>query len=438
MPTSYDLKTYSSVTFTHLHNSWIASSLGSTSGTSVKTFISKRDIKTGVSNKDRLAFFMLHGYLPIQPYVRVVDELTPLQWGASISNIGAPYTPAVANLSVSDHRALNFADLTNQIHLPITDPLFNTLRLKAIAKANAKTIEHNAGIVETLFELRKTKSMFIDAATTVVRAMRHIRRGRFAEAAKTLGMSHVPNGVSRKRSAASNWLEYRYGWLPCISSVESAAKATYDLYSRSRFIRHSRGYAEGSAPYWSGFTDYSTWNQDYNIASLYVPGEYAYGGTTHRGVNYHVLRKYWRDLRVDVGYVYKITNPNLVYSSQLGLTNPLSVAWELVPLSFVADWFVNVGDVLDQLGTFTGKQFLAGYVTYSETVRAEIKGKLSSYNPPTGFTNTGWKDCILNRKSFRIERTVLTSPPYFGLQLNVELNQKRMVDAIALVRQMFR
>jgi len=32
---------------------------------------------------------------------------------------------------------------------------------------------------------------------------------------------------------------------------------------------------------------------------------------------------------------------------QLGLSRPLTSAWELVPYSFVIDWFVGVGDWLD-------------------------------------------------------------------------------------------
>lgn len=42
----------------------------------------------------------------------------------------------------------------------------------------------------------------------------------------------------------------------------------------------------------------------------------------------------------------RISNPNLYEANRLGLTNPAAVAWEVVPFSFLIDWFVNVGEVI--------------------------------------------------------------------------------------------
>lgn len=33
-----------------------------------------------------------------------------------------------------------------------------------------------------------------------------------------------------------------------------------------------------------------------------------------------------------------------------GLNNPLAIAWEVTPFSFVADWVINIGDRLDRVG----------------------------------------------------------------------------------------
>jgi hypothetical protein len=37
---------------------------------------------------------------------------------------------------------------------------------------------------------------------------------------------------------------------------------------------------------------------------------------------------------------------------ELGFTDPFTLAWELLPLSFVVDWIVNVGQVLQSLFEF--------------------------------------------------------------------------------------
>ena len=46
--------------------------------------------------------------------------------------------------------------------------------------------------------------------------------------------------------------------------------------------------------------------------------------------------------------------------SQLGLTDPLGIAWELTRLSFVADWFVPIGAWLQARSADTGWTFVQG------------------------------------------------------------------------------
>jgi hypothetical protein len=58
-----------------------------------------------------------------------------------------------------------------------------------------------------------------------------------------------------------------------------------------------------------------------------------------------------------------LLDPGLYKASKLGLTKPLSVAWELTTLSFVVDWFLNIGLFLR---TFEGVAGI-GYSDYWET-----------------------------------------------------------------------
>lgn len=43
-----------------------------------------------------------------------------------------------------------------------------------------------------------------------------------------------------------------------------------------------------------------------------------------------------------------------------GLINPAVLAWELIPFSFVVDWFAPIGNTLDALDAGVGVQFLSG------------------------------------------------------------------------------
>jgi hypothetical protein len=73
-----------------------------------------------------------------------------------------------------------------------------------------------------------------------------------------------------------------------------------------------------------------------------------------------------------------------IYSSgainALGLTRLLETAWELVPLSFAIDWFVNAGKTIASFSPLVGQKHLASWVTTTEVVTQEIVGAAISIN----------------------------------------------------------
>lgn len=67
-----------------------------------------------------------------------------------------------------------------------------------------------------------------------------------------------------------------------------------------------------------------------------------------------------------------VNNPNLLLLNKLGLLNPASIAWELVPYSFVLDWFANINTVLSQFTDFAGLNTdLVSYTTRCEGTRKQ-------------------------------------------------------------------
>jgi hypothetical protein len=71
--------------------------------------------------------------------------------------------------------------------------------------------------------------------------------------------------------------------------------------------------------------------------------------------------------------VYKIDNDYLQRVSNVGLTNPLVVAWELVPFSFVVDWFLPLGDWLNGLDATMGLTFSKGSSTFYYRVQQTVE-----------------------------------------------------------------
>jgi hypothetical protein len=68
----------------------------------------------------------------------------------------------------------------------------------------------------------------------------------------------------------------------------------------------------------------------------------------------------------------KVDDANLVLLNSLGLLNPLQVAWELVPFSFVVDWILPIGSFLEAATGTIGTTFDSGYTTYGLSVEEEL------------------------------------------------------------------
>lgn len=60
----------------------------------------------------------------------------------------------------------------------------------------------------------------------------------------------------------------------------------------------------------------------------------------------------------------ELSNSSWHAASQLDLVNPLSLGWELVPFSFVLDWFIPVGNMLEALTAHAGLVFVGGHYSY--------------------------------------------------------------------------
>lgn len=196
-------------------------------------------------------------------------------------------------------------------------------------------LSDRASLGTMLGELGETHRMIANRANQLWKFTRQVKSGNFAGAARTLKMSAVPPGVSRKRAWAGNWLEYNLGWKPVIGDIGNAVDV---LQSPIKSIWVSALVRSGPTRF-----DLATPQKGENPTAVYPAN-----------LTWHNFRYWYCDQQVGCGAEVQISNPNLWLANQLGFINPLAVAWELVPMSFVIDWFVNVGQVLNSMTDFYG------------------------------------------------------------------------------------
>jgi len=231
--------------------------------------------------------------------------------------------------------------------VPAVLALQNRLKLGCLSDVADQKIN----LAVALAEGRKTADMILGTAKRISRAYMAFKKGRLRDVARELDIS--PGRVHK------NWLAYKYGWMPLLMDVKGAAEhfAQTQVGRPIRFSVQKSGVLERSL----------------NMNGLY--GMYGSGVQTtyYRDISwkYECLVKMWLE----------ITNPNTSTLQQLGLTNPALVAWELVPFSFVFDWFISVGDWCKGLSA------LHGVTVRKALVRGTASADWTQVLKPTTYTS---------------------------------------------------
>lgn len=236
--------------------------------------------------------------------------------------------------------------------------MINRTEIEALLKAKDQYMQLGASLAEG----KKTVSMVSDTIVSLYSALKALRRGDLQGVAKALSIRHkwasVPpdvGGIFTKglkkstREAAGRWLEVQYGWMPLLSDL----KAAYDAMAGDAF--------EDKEP-----SFFVTKRRKESVSSNLRQFSYAnWNVTVDQVVEFECF------VRLD--YMLEVTA--LRKLDRLGLLNPVSVAWELVPFSFVVDWLVPIGDLLTALGPEPGLIFRGGSRT--DYTRATYTGKAS-------------------------------------------------------------
>lgn len=404
------------------------------SKSSLSTWAQDTWSRTVPEKMDVKAFIRTNGFLPVRPFYR-----SGTQRHVSVGTCDYYQKPDSAGCvswrqCVIDWKVFNgFAPYTDISfrNASKTDSIFLDLRNRALSGLNDKVKSMDAGLGETLSQGRQTLDMVVGTVEKLAAAARDVRHFRFRRAARRLGIG-VPSGVSRRYGFSTNWLAYRYGWLPLYLDTYGTMKALWDHYHRPQ-IRIVNVVRKLELNDTNRVRDYSY--ESYLDSSLVAVNP------SSSAVRWKVLRSGQAKYLVRAGYVFEYTNPNLSTLTSLGLADPLGVAWELVPLSFVIDWFVNVGEVISQLTTFNGKEMRAHYITYYFHYHVSSRSEVVSVPPVGGanlYTQFSTSPASCWERRYWVDREVFSTPQAVQLQFQNGLNPTRLLDAITLLRQWFK
>lgn len=216
---------------------------------------------------------------------------------------------------------------------------------------------------------------------------------------------------------SGKWLEYRYGWLPLIHSIWDAAETLRRDTTAKLITVKAR-------------SSVTVFNKSVTGTGTYQDPK----GTVSISQNARVEYA----LRFELPQGYKLADWTSL--------NPLGIAWELVPFSFVADWFVNVSQQLSLWENYFvfSSHFRGGYKT--RTVLEQRYGSASGTTnrpvtvligpPPFRPDQTYYESISFSASGLYKykDRQRVTSLPYpSGFRVKVNLNANRMADSAALL-----
>lgn len=223
------------------------------------------------------------------------------------------------------------------------------------------------------------------------------------------------------KDIANGWLQWQYGWRPLLSDVYEAADDT------QRKVRKALTHVVGSC------TMPNRRNDRYN------------GYQIDRSTPCSVVRR--GDGRQACRIVLTLTPREDTWDfGQWSSLNPVSLAWELIPYSFVVDWFVDVGSYLRNLETalLYGKFVTSGYVSELYAYEGNEVGinQANGYATGNGSWSTAWTQFLSVKAKIRhieFARSTLSSYPLPRLPtFKVALGSQRLFSAASLLRQLLK
>lgn len=242
------------------------------------------------------------------------------------------------------------------------------------------------------------------------------------DAKKKLGLTRkqlrTPEGRARVLQSANDaWLEGRYGWRPFVYDVMSwfDARATPKA---QRYTARARKVKKVNV------TSYRNLAQSIRLGMIRVMEELTVVGTLRAGQ--------LAEFRPQING----------YAQSFGLYDVMGTAWDLIPYSFVYDWFCNLGDVAKALQAYALVDRRIGW--YSETTEVVLKhtpgvlGALEWHDDDEFFSYqrlpVGYAFTETVRRKRRVPIDVFI--PTFAVRC--DLNTAKIVDLAALLRNLLR
>lgn len=245
-----------------------------------------------------------------------------------------------------------------------------------------------------LGEYRQTAAFVSSVMVKIVKSGRQLKKGNISKALQIITGRKNASWRDIPNVASDMWLAYSYALRPLLMDVYGSVKALAD--SKRPYVVVEKVRTGMVFPV---------------KGSLTAPGKY----TSTVDASMRVSGEIW----------FSVSNPLTRSLDMLGLLNPMSVAWELVTLSFVVDWFLPIGKYLSEIVPPQGVDFVDGWVSVKTNGGVSHRTDINS--------DTGWHTSLTSKEVCK-ERIKLTSFPRYNVVVpDVSLSKEKIASGLALL-----
>lgn len=200
------------------------------------------------------------------------------------------------------------------------------------------------------------------------------------------------------------WLEYQYGWRPLVNTVYESANRVVNQAVTPKTVK-------ARAAQTADLVD-----------SPFI-----------LGTNVQASRRSYLSARAEISLTYELPPSTLNTLSQFTSLNPASIAWELMPGSFVIDWLVDVGGYLRnaESALLLSTGFKSGYSTET-TLLSAVTTSRGSTTDELGFTQYCFVDGYarqVKKRRLALSEAPFPRPPSF----RADLGAQRLLSAASLL-----
>jgi len=265
-----------------------------------------------------------------------------------------------------------------------------SVKSKLVNKLIQQIQSNRVNLGEIMHTRHQTADLVASTCNRLAGAFTSLRRGNFAGATRQLlGSKFSSSSVKRAVGGIpEQWLQLKYGWQPLVQDIYNSVQTVKRAYSDQACL----------------FTVNASAREECDQVQVTFPG-----------LDVFAPSRTWKSTSGSVSgkaqIKFTVDDENASAVSQLGITNPASLAWELLPYSFVVDWFYPVGTFLEALDYSLGLRMLSGWLSY--TARREATAELGN----TTKTDVGpgwdgrWSGGSGHASAFLFVREALTEFP---------------------------